>query len=227
MVGPEVELQPESLSAQLALKEQHDQEELSTGIRALMAPPVTLLPLNLQPLGQISAQNTTIIGDRGIKGFSNPDSKWLVQNYDKAVFETITNRVGSGEITVARRYIFLMIGNNQIFRAVKTAVQRDLRFLITCIIGRNLVAKIFISGILPRPGKPHARQYVKNFNRYLAAAVKKIQKEVTRVFYIPVQIQFIVEVEHPCLFDENGSLNEFGRMHLKRVLLEGAGFISR
>ena len=210
---------------QLMNLEQIEQESLDSGIAPIYAGYNSLV--NLQPLGQISPTNTTLICDKYGSCFKNPDSKWLVQCFPRAVTQTITNRVVSGEITVARRYIFVMIGGNQVFRASKTGVARELRMLVECITGKNNVAKIFIVGVLPCPGKPHAVYYIKQFNRYLAAATKKLQKQFTRTFYILAQLQFIAKREHPYLFTSDSlMLNEFGRMRLKRVMMEGAGFIT-
>ena len=143
------------------------------------------------------------------------------------MIQTITNRVISGEITVARRYIFLMIGGNQVFRAKKTVVHNELNMLIMCILGKTPVAKIFVASVLRWPAKDHyAKDYIRNFNIFLCAAVKKIQKQVTRIFYVLVQLQFQAQHEYNCLFESDLlQLNVFGKMRLKRALLEGAGFM--
>ena len=47
---------------------------------------------------EISPENTTLIGDRGIMGFKNPDSKWLVQHFPKALIATITNRINKTKL---------------------------------------------------------------------------------------------------------------------------------
>ena len=91
-----------------------DEQECFTGIAPAQFLLVCLLPINLQPLGNICPQNTTLIMDKYGKCFTNPDSKWLIQIFGKTVFQTITNRVISGEISVQRRYIFIMIGGNQV-----------------------------------------------------------------------------------------------------------------
>ena len=210
-------------------QEELEQESLAAGVSRTFAPPVTVLPPNLQPLGDICLANTTLIGDKTAKCFSNPDSKWLVQLFERAVFQTITNRVVSGEITVMRRYIFLMIGSNQVFRATKAKIYNDLNMLTMCISNKNTVAKIFVAGVLPRPAKDeYAKYYIITMNRFLAAAAKKIQKQNTRVFYIPVQLQFQDPKEYDYLFEEDRlQLNCFGKMCLKRALLEGAGFIQK
>ena len=203
----------------LVMEEIQDQECFSSGITQSNVPPPALLPINLQPHGDISPENTTLIGDKYANCFSNLDSKWLVQIFDCAVIQTITNRIISGEITVRRRCIFLMISSNQVFRATKTVVQNELKMLILCILGKNPVAKVFVSGVMPRPAKDqYAKNYIRDFNRRLSGTVKKIQKEVTRVFYIPVQLQFMVKEEYSYLFQQDLlTLNAFGKMHLKWV----------
>ena len=55
-----------------------------------------------------------------------------------------------------------------------------------------------------------------------------MQKQNTRVFYIPAQLHFHVEKEVSYLFNsDKATLNEFGRMRLKKALMEGAGFIAK
>ena len=232
-LGPEISTSEEKENVptlhMLVSKEIEEQECFSTGIARNAVTLINVLPVNLQPLGDISPQNTTIITDKYGSCFENPDSKWLVQKFDKAVIQTIINRVISGEITVARRYIFLMIGGNQVFRAKKTLVHNKLNMLTLCVLGKNPVAKIFVAGVLPRPVKDHyAKDYIRDFNRFLCAAVKKIQKQYTRIFYVPAQLQFQARHEYNCLFESNLlQLSVFGKMQLKRALLEGAGFIAK
>ena len=223
----EVENIPPEIQHQLSIQEGMAQEELSTGMVMTQQPPIKLFNTDMQQMMQISPMNTTLIGDKYAACFQNPDSKWLVQLFPRSVLQTITNRIVSGEIDVSKRYIFLMVGGNQVFRAVKTIIANELKMLSQCIIGRNPVAKIFVAGVLPRPSKLHAKFYITRFNRFLAAGVKKIQKDNTRIFYIPVQLQFHAQHEYNYLFDSDMlTLNVFGRMRLKRALLKGAGFIA-
>ena len=218
---------PTGQEEELYSQQQQFQESLDSGVKPISQAPVTTLPLNLQPLGTISATNTTLIGDRIIQCFRNPDSKWLVQVFPRATIQTITNRVVLGEITVMRRYIFLAIGANQVFRVQKQIICKEIKFLVLCILAKNPVTKVFISGVLPRLGKLHAKTYIHDFNRYLAAAIKKTQKEVMHMFYIPMQLQFQDPAEASCLFEQDLlRLNEFRRMRFKWVLMQGAGFIS-
>ena len=150
---PEVNIQEEKENVPtlhtLVSEEIEQQECFSTGITRSITTPINVLPVNLQLLSDISPQNITLITDKHGSCFENPNSKWLIQRFDKAVIQTITNRVISGEITVARRYIFLMIGGNQVFRAKKTVVHNELNMLIMCILGKTPVAKIFVASVLP------------------------------------------------------------------------------
>ena len=91
--------------------------------------------------------------------------------------ETVANRIVSGEITVLRRYIFLAVGGNQVFRATKTKIFTQLKDIVMFTLAKNTVAKIFIAGVLPRPNRIHVKEFIKKYNRYVAAAVKKLQKE--------------------------------------------------
>ena len=120
-----------------------------------------------------------------------------------------------------------MIGKNQVFRAIKSKTYQDIKQLTTAIVARNVSCKIFFGGVLPRPShnlltKPRIR----DFNRSLCASVKKMQKTITRVFYLPVQLQFMSESDFSALYKQDGiHLNEFRRMRLKAALLEQASFI--
>ena len=99
----------------------------------------------------ISPCNTTIMGDAVVGSFCNPDSKWLVQCFPQANIKTLCNRVKSGEAIVNRRYLFVMIGANQVFRAIKSSTYQELKMLIQQIRIINNQAKIFICGVLPHP----------------------------------------------------------------------------
>ena len=175
----------------------------------------------------ISAENTTIIGDFTIDGFVNPDSKWLVQSFSKAVLKTIPNRIENNQIQVQHRYVFLGVDANQVFRATRAGTFQQIKVLITAIRNRNQNGKIFMVGVLPRPSHNElAKPYIKDFNRFVAASVKRLGNQFARLVYILVQIWFQQVHEFHALFQEDMvRLNEFGRMKYKRVLLEQAGFV--
>ena len=64
------------------------------------------------------------------------------------------------------------------------------------------------------------------FNCFLCTSVKKFCKLDARILYLPVQIHFHNKTEFAVLFNDDGiTLNEVGRMRLKRMLMELAGFI--
>ena len=209
--------------------EEQQQESLLMGFPLLIPPPINILPASLQPLGEICAENTTLIGDAAAQCFGNPDRKWLVQCFPKAVLQTIFNRILSGEIIVSKRYIFLMVGSNQVFRAIKTKIHNELELIINAIVAKNQVAKIFIASILPRPAKDeYAKVYIMKMNRFLSASVKKLQRKHSRVFYVPVQLQFQKKEEYRLLYQQNMlQLSEVGVMRLKQALVAGAGFIQK
>ena len=55
----------------------------------------------------------------------------------------------------------------------------------------NPRSKVFVVGVLPRPSyNAIAQPKVRDFNRFLAASVKKMQKHIDRLFYLPVQLHF-------------------------------------
>ena len=141
--------------------------------------------------------------------------------------QTICNRINKNEIDVNKRYIFIMVGKNQVFRAVRTKVYKEMFDIIKAIVIKNPMAKMFIAGVLPRPAcNQLAKPKIIAINRFLASAVKRIQKTVPRVYYLPVQLRFQAESEFEVLFGPDGiHLSDFGARRLKQVLLEQAGFI--
>ena len=175
----------------------------------------------------IGPHNTTILGDYSVACFSNPDSKWLVQAFPKANINTLYNRVLSGEATVGRRYIFIMIGANQVFRAIRSETFKALKQLIVAIFSKNAPSKVFFAGVLPRPAhNAVAKPKIMEFNRLISTSIKKLKKHFPRLFYLPVQTHFHNEAEFDVLYNQDQvTLNEFGRLRLKRLLLEQAGFI--
>ena len=194
------------------------QKEMSGNIEVKLPIPVKQV---------ISPENTTIIGDSIIGCFSNPDSKWLVQCFEKAVISTLVSRIEKQEISVNFRYVFFMIGKNQVFRAIRSHTYQEVKKLVSAVLQQNDMAKIFFGGVLPRPvNNALAKPRIKAFNRFLATSVKKLQRSFLRVFYLPVQLRFTAEHEFNILYKTNRiHLNEIGWMRLKAALLEEAGFI--
>ena len=86
-LGPEVNIQEEKENVPtlhtLVSEEIEQQECFSTGITRSITTPINVLPVNLQPLSDISLQNITLITDKYGSCFENLDSKWLIQRFDK------------------------------------------------------------------------------------------------------------------------------------------------
>ena len=183
----------------------------------------------IQRKDEIGPHNTTLIGDFITSSFSSNDSKWLVQTFPKANLATLRNRVETGEAKVDKHYIFVMIGANQVFRATRVLVVQEVKALAYSIFVRNANAKVFFVGVLPRPSHNMiAKPRITEFNRFLNTAMKKIKKQFSRIFYLPAQVKFHNETEFNVLFNEDlCTLSLFGRMRLKKVLFEEAGFIKK
>ena len=60
------------------------------------------VPLPTPVVLVISPENTMIIGDSIINCFTNPNSKWLVQCFEKTVVSTLHSRVTKNEIDVSK-----------------------------------------------------------------------------------------------------------------------------
>ena len=92
----------------------------------------------------ISSGNTTIIGDYIATGFSKHDSKWLVQASGNYTFQSVLQKIKNNEITVHRRYIFVILRHNQLCSAMKGNVMAMVQSLVTEIRRLSCMAKIFI-----------------------------------------------------------------------------------
>ena len=122
-----------------------------------------------------------------------------------------------------KRYVFIMIGSNQVFRAKKCQIFQELKLLMLAILAKNPIAKVFFGGVLPRPNNNEVcKPVITSYNRHLSAAVKRLQKEFTRVFYIPCQVFFQQESEFDVLFEQGLHLNEFWKNEVETGSL-GAG----
>ena len=97
----------------------------------------------------ISSGNTTIIGDYIATGFDKHDKKWLVQAAGNATYQSVIQSVKEGSITVDRRYIFLVLGHNQIHQVSKSLVSQAVQQLVKVIRARNTTVKIFFAALLP------------------------------------------------------------------------------
>ena len=195
-----------------------------------LGPPVektSPLTPNLSPNGSITAINTTIIGDTTIQHLATNDSKWEVQILPEVTSASLQEKIENDAVNIYKRYIFLVVGGNNCYNIKKTEVFHQIRMICYAIFSRNEVAKIFFSGVLPQFKLLWmSRQQITQYNRYLCAAIKKLQKEFPRVCYIPSQLRFHDIQPANFFFEDTNSLNEYGCLRLKNALLEGAGFVS-
>ena len=148
---------------------------------------------NIQMLGRlqqnsrevISNLNTTIIGDYVVAAFHSNDSKWLVQSFGNATIEYLINGVKTGTITVARRYVFIVIGHNQIWSLSKQQIIRQVLELAVAIKNNNSDCRIYFSALIPRPvDNEQAKLQLVKFNQSLHLAVNKAKKVLNRVHFL-------------------------------------------
>ena len=186
--------------------------------------PTVQLPANLSPNGKITALNTTLIGDKTIQNFVNPDPKWLIQCIPSLTFSELKEKIEDNSIDIQKRYIFILVGGNDFGTYTKMEVWQHVKMIAYAIFSRNPVAKVFWSGILPQyDGISCTKDHIIKFNRRLCAAICRIKKEFERCYYIPTQLRFHGPTDGR-FFDDN-ILNQYGCLRLKMGLLEGAGFI--
>ena len=70
----------------------------------------------------ISKANTTIIGDYVVGCFHKNDSKWLVQVKGNATLQSLLWDAQHDAVIVNKRYIFIIIGHNQLWTFTKGVV---------------------------------------------------------------------------------------------------------
>ena len=175
----------------------------------------------------INSGNTTLIGDYIVASFPQHDAKWLVQGFGNATVQSLTQSIIDNRVTVDRRYIFLLVGHNQLRTATKSSIFQSYLQLIKQIRAKNSLCKIFISSLLPRfVDNEDIRPLIIRYNRRLLEAVGRIAVQFGRVQFISVQNTF---VHHSLpirkLFDADGfTLSLAGVVTLKGALLQAAGF---
>ena len=175
----------------------------------------------------ISKLNTTIIGDHVIAAFNDSDSKWTVQSTGNATFQSVIKQLAVGLIDVSKKYVFIVLGNNQVRTANRNAIISLIDTLVTDIRKENQDTKIFFAGVLPRPvDNKELKVALVNINRWIALAVARVVRSQPRVHYLAVQHKFLengTPITH--MFDQDGfMLSPAGAALLRRSLLEMAGF---
>ena len=189
--------------------------------------PVASKETVLAPRQCISSLNTTIIGDYIVAGFLQYDAKWLVQATGNATFQSVLMQIKLGVVNVQRRYIFILLGHNQLCTVKKSWVKDMVRQFVVHIRSMNTVSKIFFVALLPRlVDNDTAKPKLIKFNRCLAAAVTAVALDYDRVSFIPVQHEFHHNsLPLKNLYNPDGfTLSHAGLVLLKKKLFHFAGF---
>ena len=177
---------------------------------------------------EIMNLNTTLIGDYTATVFPEYNVKWLVQATGNATFASVVDAINDGSLVVERRYIFIMLGGNQLRSADKTKVFRSVMELVVAIRDKSKESRIFIISVLPRPvDNQEVKPLLVKFNRWLASAASWLENIFGKVKFLPVHTRFI-DAEGPILdfFKEDQlTLNEAGAKLLKMTIFEMAGFV--
>ena len=176
---------------------------------------------------EISSVNTTIIGDYVASVFGQSDRKWKVQSPGNATWASTLQGIKDKLISVDFRYVFFLLGHNQIRVSKRVDIVRIVFEVIAQVREINPEARIFICSILPRPvDNEEAKLLIVNFNRWISLAVNKAAKQFFRVHHIPIQHHFInAGVPKLFLFNQDQfTLNARGALLLKTKVFQLAGF---
>ena len=175
----------------------------------------------------ISRENTTIIGDYVAGCFNTNDRKWKVQVQGNATLQSLVWALQHDDLDVQKRYIFFMVGHNQLLTATKGIVVDYVRELIYEVRAKNPGARIFFSALLPRPiDNDTIKPLIVKFNRFLFAAVQKAARTHQRIKFLVLQHHFI-QHSSPLLDlfnSDHVTVNEEGAKTLKAALFQLAGF---
>ena len=131
------------------------------------------------------------------------------------------------EVVVDRRYIFVELGSNQIRMADK--VFQWILQLTAVIQERNKESRIYFVGVLLRPVEnEEAKPNIIMFNRWMVAAVKRLQQIMQKVEFISVQLRFLMTLGprmELCNQQHLLTLSEQGAKLLRASLFQAAGFV--
>ena len=123
-----------------------------------------------------------IIGDYVAMVFDRFNSKWLVQVTGNSMVQSVISVIHNKQITVDRRYIFVVLGHNQLHMAERAVVGDMFQELIGLIRDLSPIARIFVSALLPRPvDNAMVKPLIVKFNRALSVVIGKIAKRDERV----------------------------------------------
>ena len=176
----------------------------------------------------ITALNTTIIGDYTATVFPAYHTKWLVQAWGNATLASTMESIDNKLVTVDRRYIFLALGGNQLRTSTRQSVSMQVLELVSKIRDKNEESRIFFVGVLPRPVEnAEVKPLIVKFNRFLMQAVEKAAVIFDKVWFLPAHLEFIsdgVPVEEFFHQDDRLTLNERGAILFRNTLFRLAGF---
>ena len=178
---------------------------------------------------QISARNTTLIGDYISTVFPEFQSKWMVQATGNATFSSTMEALQQGLIVVNRKYIFLQLGGNQIRSADAVNTFNNILNLVVAIRERSSESRIFLIGVLPRPVEnDQAKPYIMRINRWFTHAVERVDKLLGKVKFLPVHLKFLNGSQPRLeLFreDDGITLSPAGAMVFRNEVFRLAGFV--
>ena len=182
------------------------------------------------PRLEISALNTTLIGDYISAVFPQFQEKWLVQSNGAATFASTLESIKNGVITANRRYVFFQLGGNQIRSADAENTFTNILNIVVKAREQNPASRVFFVGILPRPVEDdHVKTLVMKSNRWIHNAVDRVNSLFGKVKFLPVQLKFLNGKLGPRkeLFKEDDqlTLNEAGAAVFKQEVFKLAGFV--
>ena len=185
-------------------------------------------PKDRKQQAEITRDNTTLIGDYIVAGFPQWDAKWLVQATGNTTFESVLADIISGKIIVDRKYVFILLGHNQIRTSTKSSIKWSIFNCIEQIRIINAQSRIFFVSLLPRPvDNQVTKLLITKFNRALAGSVNVASKQFKRVRFVAVQHEFVHNsIPLDKLYNQDKfTLSLAGLALLKNKVLLGAGFV--
>ena len=144
-----------------------------------------------------------------------------------ATFNSVIQAIKNGTIKVDFKYIFIVLGHNQVRSTCREMLCTLVESLVAEIRLRNTDSRIFISALLPRVvDNLEIKVHIVNFNRWLAAVVRKVGSTFFRVHLLAVQHEFLDQgTPIQRLFHEDGvTLSATGAFLFKKSMFEMAGF---
>ena len=102
--------------------------------------------------------------------------------------EKIKNKI----ITVDRKYIFFELGANQVRTVSAELVEKWILDLVITVRDLNKHCKMYFVGVLLHPVEnEEIKPYIMKFNRWLTAAVNRMQLLMGRINMVSVQLRYL------------------------------------